>query len=190
MSFVFIWSRHRVITHALASLLADAGHQPQESTEPPPACAVVDLCHEPPPLMEPPAAVPTIALVCLERHDLPTLLRLGYRGYLGPDAAGPHLLTAIEAVLAGEVWAERKVVGAALEAVTHTHLTPREHEVLEKLATGLSNKEIASALGITVKTVKSHVSRLYSKLDTHDRVTLSLRARSQLPGHTHDTIDH
>jgi two-component system, NarL family, response regulator LiaR len=188
MPNVFIWSRHRVITHALASLLADGGHHPQETGEPRPACAVVDLCHEPPPLSEPPA-VPTIALVCLERHDLPSLLRLGYRGYLGPDAMGLELLRAIEAVLAGEVWAERKVVGAALGEAARTHLTARESEVLGILASGRSNKEIAMELGITVKTVKSHVSQLYSKLDIHDRVTLSLRARSLLSGQPQVSTD-
>jgi DNA-binding NarL/FixJ family response regulator len=190
MPDIFIWSRHRVITHALASLLAEGGHSPQETAEPRPACAVVDLCHETPPLREPPVAVPTIALVCLEDRDLPALLRLGYRGYLSPDALGRHLLKAIEAVLAGEVWAERKVVGAALSEATQTRLTPREREVLEMLATGRSNPEIATALGIAVKTVKSHVSQLYSKLDTSDRVTLSLRARGQRSGQAHPSDDH
>jgi DNA-binding CsgD family transcriptional regulator len=193
MAHVYIWSRHRVITHALASLLVDGGHEPHETTDPRPACAVVDLCHETPPLPGPPVDVPTIALVCLQRRDLPTLLRLGYRGYLRPDALGPHVLRAIDAVLAGEVWAERKVVGAALlEEAAQTHLTPREIEVLEVLGSGSSNHEIAAALGITVKTVKSHVSQLYSKLDIQDRVKLSLRAQS-LPsgqGKLHLPDDH
>lgn len=53
-------------------------------------------------------------------------------------------------------------------------LTPREREVLQLIALGLSNGEIASALFISQHTVKNHVSNIYRKLGEHDRTKVAL----------------
>ena len=69
------------------------------------------------------------------------------------------------------VAADRSPVFAALE-----RLTPREREVLDALASGGTNKEIALALGITPGTVKTHVERLIGKLGVRDRTQAAVIA--------------
>lgn len=64
---------------------------------------------------------------------------------------------------------------AAIDALG---ITPREYETLELLAAGLSNKEIARALGVSPNTVKTHVARLYDKLDAERRTQAVSKARS------------
>jgi DNA-binding CsgD family transcriptional regulator len=62
-------------------------------------------------------------------------------------------------------------------AIRSLGLSPREIDVLERLAAGESNKEIARRLGISPKTVKTHVARLYEKLGTQRRVQAVEKAR-------------
>jgi DNA-binding CsgD family transcriptional regulator len=64
-----------------------------------------------------------------------------------------------------------------LEALAALEITPREHEVLRLLAAGQSNKEIARRLDISLNTVKTHLARLYAKLDAVRRTQAILRAR-------------
>lgn len=63
------------------------------------------------------------------------------------------------------------------QAVAALGISPRELEVLERLAAGLSNKEIADALGISLNTVKTHVARLFEKLGAVRRTDAIARAR-------------
>lgn len=63
---------------------------------------------------------------------------------------------------------------------TWDRLTPRERDVLDGMARGLSNKEIATSLGIGLGTVKAHVKRLFLKLGVHDRVRAPLVALGEL----------
>ncbi len=56
-------------------------------------------------------------------------------------------------------------------------LTTRECDVLQLLVTGLSNREIACALTVTVNTVKTHLNSIYGKLDVHNRMEAAVRAR-------------
>jgi DNA-binding NarL/FixJ family response regulator len=58
------------------------------------------------------------------------------------------------------------------------HLTLRENDVLQLLAHGMSNREIAKALTVTVNTVKTHLTGIYSKLDVHSRMEAVMRAQA------------
>jgi DNA-binding NarL/FixJ family response regulator len=64
-------------------------------------------------------------------------------------------------------------------AETHTSLTSRQHEVLEVLVKGRSNKEIGTLLGIEARTVKAHISQLVGKVGVKNRITLSVHAISE-----------
>ena len=62
-------------------------------------------------------------------------------------------------------------------AVRSLGLTPREYDILERLASGQSNKELARALAISPNTVKTHVARLYAKLEVRNRIEAIEKAR-------------
>jgi DNA-binding CsgD family transcriptional regulator len=70
--------------------------------------------------------------------------------------------------------ADFKVNEAAIRSLG---LTPREHEILERLASGQSNKELARALDISPNTIKTHVARLYEKLEVRNRIEAIEKAR-------------
>lgn len=138
---------------------------------------------------------PEIAIVILTMHDNADYLRAaiaaGARGFITKDASREELLAAIDLVTAGGVAyppalmrravlaADRSPVVAAL-----ARLTPREREVLDALASGGTNKEIALALGITPGTVKTHVERLIGKLGVRDRTQAAVIAVEHRSGWT------
>lgn len=105
-------------------------------------------------------------------------LRLGAYGYLDWESPLPTLVKAIRRVAAGELWAERKTALALVHAggvsAAGSRLTRREKAVLEALAEGRRNKEIADRLGISEATVKSHLNRVYHKLHLSDRLQAAL----------------
>ncbi len=120
---------------------------------------------------EVPPSPPIPSLLLLKEKDQATqALRKGYKGYLYPDQGLEVVVKALEAVARGEVWAERRLVAEVLENPTPL-LTPREKEVA---ALGLSNEEIAKELGISVKTVKAHLSLIFQKLGVKRRSELAL----------------
>ena len=93
----------------------------------------------------------------------------GAMGYVLKDAIPDDLIHVIREVHAG-----RRVIGpdiqrALAQRATQRTLTVREQQVLELLATGMRNKEIASALGITADTTGAHVKSIYAKFGVHDR---------------------
>jgi DNA-binding NarL/FixJ family response regulator len=109
-------------------------------------------------------------------------LRAGASGFLLKDVTAEHLFDAVRVVAAGEALLAptvtrrlisefsrlRPAAGTVAPAALDT-LTPRETEVLRLVAEGLSNPEIAARLVVTEETVKSHVSRILSKLALRDR---------------------
>ncbi|WP_018112354.1 helix-turn-helix transcriptional regulator [Thermus igniterrae] len=117
-----------------------------------------------------PPPLPTVLLLREEEQAMQALKK-GYMGYLYPGQGLEVLVRALEAVARGEVWAERRLV-ATLVSNPLPHLTQREKEVATLAALGLSNEEIAEELGISVKTVKTHLSLVFQKL--------GIRKRSQL----------
>ncbi|MFD3004629.1 helix-turn-helix domain-containing protein [Thermus tengchongensis] len=118
-----------------------------------------------------PPPVPTVILL-KDPGQSTQALKKGYRGYLYPDQGLEVLEKALRAVAQGEVWAERRVV-AALVGEPLPHLTQREKEVAALAALGLSNEEIAKELGISVKTVKAHLSIIFQKLGVKKRNQLA-----------------
>lgn len=114
----------------------------------------------------------------LDEDAVREALRFG-AGYLLKHAGPSSLLDGIKAALRGELPLDP---GAAkLLANTKENplvaLTPREREVLGLIAQGLSNKAIAARLGVTEKTVKTHVSHVLAKLGLRDRVRAALFAK-------------
>ena len=109
-------------------------------------------------------------------------LRAGASGYLLKDAPRESLVAAIRAVAAGDAAVEKEVLarlveGQAVQAHPESvaavgRLSPREREVLEFVAQGATNPEIAASLFIGETTVKTHVSRIQTKLGARDRVQL------------------
>jgi DNA-binding NarL/FixJ family response regulator len=108
-------------------------------------------------------------------------LRAGASGFLLKDAPADQLLTAIRVVAAGEALLAPSVTRRLIEEFARRPpsntrpaeleaLSPRELEVLQLVARGLSNAEIASELYVSDATVKTHVSRILQKLTLRDRV--------------------
>jgi DNA-binding NarL/FixJ family response regulator len=105
-------------------------------------------------------------------------LEAGARGYLFKDMARKELVQAIRVVRAGERYIPATVGAKLAESFPRHGLSQREIEVLEHVATGLRNKEIAYKLGLSEATVNAHVKRVLEKLHVSDRtqaVTTALR---------------
>jgi DNA-binding NarL/FixJ family response regulator len=141
---------------------------------------------------------PELAILVLTMHEddehIFAALRAGARGYLVKGADGAEIARAVRSVAAGEAVyggpvARRIVAHFAGErsgsptARTFPDLTPRERDVLELLATGCRNHEIARRLGMSEKTVRNHVSQVLLKLQVPDRTAAALKAREAGIGH-------
>ena len=109
-------------------------------------------------------------------EDIYRSLQAGAQGYLLKDMFFEELESAIRAVHAGG----RKIPGVVAERLAGrmggSDLTGREHEVLELIVRGRSNKEIGSALGISEATVKSHINSILGKLGVTDRTQAATTA--------------
>jgi DNA-binding NarL/FixJ family response regulator len=125
-------------------------------------------------------AVKVIALTAsTDEARMMGALAAGAAGYVRKDAEPEVLLAAGRAVAAGRTYIDPSVGRWILQAAGQSHgdnLTAREVEVLRRLALGLSNKEIASALSISEETVKSHVGHLFSKLQVENRAQAVVQA--------------
>lgn len=95
-------------------------------------------------------------------------IRAGASGIVVKEMALERLLDAIRTVHRGEQYIPAQIASRIGERLI-AHLSPRETEVLQLLAKGLSNKEIAAQLGLVVGTVKIHVANIFSKLGVSDR---------------------
>lgn len=135
-------------------------------------------------------AAPHVAVVVLTMHDddetVFSAVRAGARGYLLKGASRGELLRAVHAAAAGEAlfgpvvarrlmtWFGRPVPA---QDVPFPELTSREREVLELVAEGRSNADIAAALVVAPKTVRNSVSTIFGKLQVRDRAEAIVRAR-------------
>jgi DNA-binding NarL/FixJ family response regulator len=130
----------------------------------------------------------TRVLVLTSFADDDTVLpavRAGAAGYLLKDVQPPELVGAIRTVHAGEALLAPAVATMLVEqlaaedgagAERDDHLTPREREVLALLARGRANKVIARDLGVSERTVKTHVSNILAKLNLTDRTQAAVYA--------------
>jgi DNA-binding NarL/FixJ family response regulator len=96
-------------------------------------------------------------------------LAAGARAYLLKSAIRTELIDALDAVIRGERYIASDVAQELAEHVADRNLSPRELEVLEALASGLSNKGVAELIGIAEETVKNHVKSILAKLGAKDR---------------------
>jgi DNA-binding NarL/FixJ family response regulator len=110
--------------------------------------------------------------------EIQQALKAGALSYIRKGSEPTELLTAIRTVHAGRRHVPAEIGRHLAEHTTHSDLTPREHEVLQKMFEGKSNKEIAASLQLSDQTVGVHVKRILSKLGVNSRteaVTLGLR---------------
>jgi DNA-binding NarL/FixJ family response regulator len=135
--------------------------------------------------------LPDVAVLVLTMFEddetVLSAMRAGARGYLLKGAEQDDILAALHSVVAGQV-----VVGAGVAARLIAHLrapgpaglpfpelTPREREILDRIARGQSNGGIAAELGLSPKTVGNHVSAIFAKLRVVSRAEAIVRAREE-----------
>jgi DNA-binding NarL/FixJ family response regulator len=119
-------------------------------------------------------------ILVLSMHESPgyveEVLRAGASGYLLKDSASEELVQAIDAVRAGDSYLSPAITQQVVDALAHpadrpssavSVLSERERQVLTLIAEGLSSKEIAKDLGVSLKTIESHRANLMDKLEIH-----------------------
>jgi len=124
---------------------------------------------------------PGVKVIALSMHSdrrfVSGMLEAGASAYLLKDSAFEELATAIRAVVANQIYLSPKIAdivvrrfvskSVSTERSAFTELTKREREVLQLLAEGVSTKEIAGRLNLSVKTVETHRANTMDKLDIH-----------------------
>lgn len=136
--------------------------------------------------------VPGTEVLILTMHDSETLARevleAGALGFLVKTQAKAHLAVAVDELAQHRPFFAGKVPGRVVEALAKSsggaekavmkadRLTPREREVVQLIAEGKSNKEVARVLGLSVKTADAHRSNIMRKLDLHSVSELVLYA--------------
>lgn len=126
--------------------------------------------------------------------EMQKALQAGARGYMEALANSTQMQQAATTVSLGALWVAAPmlskltaIIAGALpepqQPAVFDQLSKRERDVAELVVTGISNKEVAQKLDITVRTVKEHLSSIFQKLDIHDRLQLILMARERPQPH-------
>jgi two-component system response regulator DegU len=125
-----------------------------------------------------------VLVLAMQSSDetLVSVLRAGACGLVGKEQPFAMLVQAIRAVISGELWANRQATARLVEQFSHSSeagspvnlLTRREWEITEAVGQGLRNKEIARGLKISEKTVKSHLTNIFRKLQVDNRFAVGL----------------
>ena len=102
-------------------------------------------------------------------EEISRALKAGAKAYVLKDISADALVTCIRDVLAGKTYLAPAAAAKLAEDVTRVQLTPRELASLRLMADGKSNKEIANELGISDRTVKTHLGHLFEKLGVTSR---------------------
>jgi len=134
-----------------------------------------------------------VILTSSEEDDhLIRALKLGARAYILKGVAARELIRILRAVWAGESYVPPMLAASLLLEMREAHaqqkqavslldeLTPREREILESLAAGLSNKEIGEKLFLSEKTVKHYMTNVLQKLQVRNRVEAALLAQKEM----------
>ena len=133
---------------------------------------------------------PATSVILITIHEKPEYLlealKAGVAGYVFKDISQRELISTIGRVLHGESILDKelmiRVLGHLANEAPHqaeqppVRLSPREREVLQLLAQGLTNREIANQLVVSVSTVKIHVEHILTKLEVSDRTQAAVRA--------------
>ena len=126
-------------------------------------------------------------LILTVHNELEYLLKaidIGVDGYILKDSESAELKKAIQAVRSGENYIQASLIPALNNRLANRDidkdkidsLTTRELEVLIKVANGMLNKEIATSLNISERTVKNHISNIFKKIDVSDRTQAAVFA--------------
>lgn len=139
------------------------------------------------------AEFPSANIIVLTTFDtdefIVRALRAGSRGFLLKDSTPADLIRAVELAAQGHPTLSPTVTAQLMAKITDApdttvrngaanclkHLTERELEVAQKIAQGLSNSEIATKLFMSIPTVKTHVSRIFTKFGVDNRVQIAIR---------------
>lgn len=136
-------------------------------------------------LTERPSTAILILTMFADDDTLLAAMRAGARGYLFKGAAASEIALAVDVVSRGEAIFGSHIAGRVIEYLTNPpsrqlpfpELTDRERAVLELVADGRGNAAIAQKLGLSSKTVRNYMSRIFAKLQVTDRAAAAVRAR-------------
>jgi DNA-binding NarL/FixJ family response regulator len=131
-----------------------------------------------------PATAILVLTVSEDADDLLHALKAGARGYVLKGVSGHGLIHAVRSVTAGEVYITPTLASGILSEMIRDdpadpfeNLTGREHEILELVAAGLTNREIGERLYLAEKTVKHYMTNVLQKLQVRSRVEAALLAQ-------------
>jgi DNA-binding NarL/FixJ family response regulator len=133
------------------------------------------------------AAVPSARICALTMRPAPEIMQrclaAGAEGYIIKDVTPAELIRAVKLVASGETYVDPRVAGGWLRRRSNgnrradlNELSARETEVIRLIAEGLSNKEISARLNLSEKTIKNHISRIFSKLNIYARTQAAVHA--------------
>jgi two-component system nitrate/nitrite response regulator NarL len=136
-----------------------------------------------------PAPKIVLLTVAIEKKQIVEALQLGAHGIVLKDAAAQLLIKALHAVIAGQYWVGRELVGdlvqylrritpaaPAVKSEEAPQLTKRERQIVSSIVAGMTNREIAEKLAISEDTVKHHLSRIFDKVGVSHRLELAMFA--------------
>ena len=193
---VLIADDHPILREGLISIIArepglqvvaEAGTWPEAITAAvshSPELAIVDLNM---PGMEAEDAIPALREKCPSTRiialtafggdeDVFRTIRAGASGYLPKEAGREALLECVRSVREGTSWIHPSAASMLANRIQKKDISSREFEVLRLVASGKSNKEIGTSLGVTEGTVKVHVNHLFAKLGVEGRVAATVLA--------------
>jgi two-component system NarL family response regulator len=131
--------------------------------------------------------LPNVKICALSIHLQPDVMQrclsAGVDGYVVKDVTPSELLRAIKSVLSGETYVDPRIAGRLLRRRSTNdrypdpnELSSREVEVVRLIVAGMSNKEISATLHLSEKTIKNHVSRIFSKFNCTARTQAAVHA--------------